>query len=391
MPSAPRESRSLLGAPPRGWALAGWALLPLRAFLGATFAFAGFQKLANPRFFSASSPTSIQSQMLAAARVSPVRGLLVHLLGAAHTLGLVIAFGEVAIGLATLVGLWTRAAALFGALLSATLFLTVSFHAAPYYTGADIVFLFAWLPLVVAGGGSRLSADGAIARRAARRAGAPSPDLVVLPFAQVQQLCGHYRKGSCGARGGRPCEAAPCPVLRGERAPLLARGARDEIDRRTLVLGATSAAALGASTLAAGGVVAYVGDLIAHAGPSSTTPPLNSGTTTTTAPGSTKGPGTLLGPAKDVPVGSAASFTVPTNGDPGIVVQPLPGQFVAYDAVCPHAGCTVGYAASAHLLACPCHGSTFNVETGAVTGGPAPHGLTKLVITESSDGNLYLA
>ncbi len=35
--------------------------------------------------------------------------------------------------------------------LSFSLFLTASFHASPYYTGSDIVFLFAWTPLALAG------------------------------------------------------------------------------------------------------------------------------------------------------------------------------------------------------------------------------------------------
>jgi thiosulfate dehydrogenase [quinone] large subunit len=37
------------------------------------------------------------------------------------------------------------------------LFLTVSFHSSPYYTGADVVFAFAWTPLLLADSGSVLS------------------------------------------------------------------------------------------------------------------------------------------------------------------------------------------------------------------------------------------
>jgi thiosulfate dehydrogenase [quinone] large subunit len=89
-------------------------------------------------------------------------------------------------------------------------------------------------------------------------------------------------------------------------------------------------------------------------------------------------------------VGSAATFTIPSSGDPGIVMQLTKGNFVAYDAVCPHAGCTVSYAPSAKLMVCPCHGSEFQVATGQVISGPAPHGLTPLNIIESQNGNLYL-
>ena len=42
------------------------------------------------------------------------------------------------------------------------------------------------------------------------------------------------------------------------------------------------------------------------------------------------------------------------------------------------------------IIVCPCHGSEFEVSTGDVIVGPAPHGLLKLKIEEGSNGNLYL-
>ena len=59
-----------------------------------------------------------------------------------------IALGELAVGLGVLSGVLTRIAALGGMLLALMLFLTVSYHSDPYYTGADIVFLFAFTPLL---------------------------------------------------------------------------------------------------------------------------------------------------------------------------------------------------------------------------------------------------
>jgi thiosulfate dehydrogenase [quinone] large subunit len=90
-----------------------------------------------------------------------------------------------------------------------------------------------------------------------------------------------------------------------------------------------------------------------------------------------------------VPKGQSATFTIPSSGDPGIVIN-TNSTFYAYDAVCPHAGCTVGWAPQNSLIVCPCHGSEFNVTTGDVINGPAPHGLTKLKVVEESNGNLYL-
>jgi len=63
---------------------------------------------------------------------------------------------------------------------------------------------------------------------------------------------------------------------------------------------------------------------------------------------------------------------------------------VAFDAVCPHAGCTVEYQSSQRLFICPCHGSEFNGRTGSVEVGPAQRGLTPLQVAEGSDGDLYV-
>jgi thiosulfate dehydrogenase [quinone] large subunit len=391
------ERRLPLGAPVRAWNLAEWALLPLRLFLGATFTFAGLQKLANPNFFRSQSPISIQEQLIAASHTSPIHAILIHLISFAKPIGIVISLSEIAIGLGVLLGLWTRIAAIGGMILSFSLFLTVSFHASPYFTGADIVFVFAWMPFIVAGGGTRLSFDALIAKRAATKEGVASPELVAILFATVQKICGNYHDGLCAARQGLACDQAVCPVLLGDRAPLVTRVAIDSVDRRALVVGSAVAASVGAVALIFGGAVADTGKLIGgvkapkDATTQLTVPPNDSSTTTTPGGGSgTPAPsGTLLGSASSVPSGHAASFTIPSSGDPGIVIH-TDNAYFAYDAVCPHAGCTVGYYAANDMIVCPCHGSEFNVMTGDVIEGPAPHGLLKLKITEGSNGNLYL-
>jgi thiosulfate dehydrogenase (quinone) large subunit len=391
------ERRLPFGAPVRAWSLAEWALLPLRLFLGVTFLFAGLQKLANPNFFHSQSPISIQAQLIAASHTSPIHALLIHMISFAKPIGLVIAFAEVAIGLGVLLGLWTRIAAIGGAILSFSLFLTISFHASPYFTGADIVFFFAWLPFIVTGGGTKLSADAWIANRVAKKEGVDSPELVAIPFVTVQKICGNYHEGACAARAGLACDAAVCPVLLGDRAPLATRVSIDSVDRRALVVGGVVAAGVGAAALLFGGAVADTGKMIGgvksakSAETQLTLPTSDSPTTTQPTTGPTTPPpsGTLLGSAKDVPTGHAAAFTIPTSGDPGIVIH-ADGAFYAYDAVCPHAGCTVGYYAANDIIVCPCHGSEFAVTTGDVIDGPAPHGLAKLKIVEGSNGNLYL-
>jgi len=328
----------------------GRALLPLRAFLGFTFCFAGLQKLANPRFFDAADPASIQAQLAGAAHRSPIHALISPLGHVAVPLGVLIAFGELAVGVGTLLGLRARLAAAGGLALSLMLFLTVSFHSAPYYTGADIVFAFAWTPLLLAGSGPVLSLDAAIADKEA--------------------------------------------------------GLGPGASRREVVLGGTVTAAVAVVTLVAGGLVAGLGRLAGGTAGTQEGPSLPSAagpTPASPAPAATARPrhratakpgqappGTAVGPARDVPVGQAASFTDPATGDPSIVIRPSSGRFVAFDAVCPHAGCTIGYDPSAKVIICPCHGSQFNASTGAVEVGPAPTGLKKLGIAEGPNGQLYV-
>jgi thiosulfate dehydrogenase [quinone] large subunit len=343
----------------------GRVLLPLRAFLGFTFCFAGLQKLANPTFLDAADPASIQAQLAGAARRSPVHALISPLTHVAVPLGILIALGELAVGVGTLLGLRARLAAAGGLALSLMLFLTVSFHSAPYYTGADIVFAFAWTPLLLAGSGSVLSLDAAITAWASQQ--------------------------PATARRQRPPSPTAVPETR----------------RREILLRGLATAAVAAASLVVGGLAAGLGRLAGGTtGQGGTTslppaaapsvPATTAGPGDSSAPSTSAGskphtpPGTAIGPAADVPVGQVASFRDPASGDPSIVLHPRAGKFLAFDAVCPHAGCTVGYDPNAQVLLCPCHGSQFSASTGAVEVGPAPVGLKKLTIAEGSDGQLYV-
>lgn len=395
--------------PPRAHALSGWALVPLRAFLGVTFCFAGLQKLANPNFFDANSPSSIQAQLIASIRISPLHELLGHLLRFAVPIGIIIAVAELAVGLGTILGLWTRIAAAGGMVLAFTLFLTVSFHSSPYYTGADIVFVFAWIPLVLAGSGGVLSLDGLIAAQVADEYDHGPPTVVPIRFALVQQVCGHYEDDSCTAKGGRRCDVRGCPFLSADRATrgsTVSKRGLDAVDRRTVVLGGAAAVAAAVVGAVVAGAAAGLGRVVGGAkspekqSVSLSPPRSGAGATpgaapTTTSPQSaatsTPAPrGTPIGLASQVPIGGSGRFTDPKSGDPGLVLQLAKGRFVAYDAVCPHAGCTVGYSPAANLIVCPCHGSEFDPSTGAVVSPPAPHGLSSIPVAVDANGELVV-
>ncbi len=418
MPQPPRQGRTASGSksrnrhwlewdwlrpPPHGQYLAGWVLLPLRMFLGITFVFAGLQKLANPDFFDASRPASIQAQLTGAERLSPIHSMIGPLTHVAVPLGIVIALGELAIGLGTVLGLWSRAAAVGGLLLSFMLFLTVSYHSHPYYTGSDIVFVFAWTPLVIGGAGGVFSTDALLSRRARRQMGAEPVAIVPISFATARRVCGSYEKGFCRALDGGVCSPGPCPFLAQQPAEVR-RIDQQELDRRTFVAQAVAAGAIAGATLVGGAAAAGLGR-VAGSPSGSATPSLggavsSSSTTTSSGRAAVAAPttpttghptGTKVGPARDVPVGGAAAFQDPSSGDPSLVVQPEAGTFLAFDAVCPHAGCTVQYDTTGRRFVCPCHGSEFNGSTGAVEVGPAQSGLTRLTIAEGSDGDLYVS
>ncbi|MEN3584213.1 DoxX family protein [Streptomyces sp. ZYX-F-203] len=127
------------------------ALAPLRLFLGFTFLYAGLDKLTDGAFLRDSGAGSIGDLMRAVRDSSAVPALVD--LGLANPVGFgyAIACGELAVGLATLVGLLARVAALGGALISLSLWLTVSWAADPYYYGNDLPYLICWVPLVLAG------------------------------------------------------------------------------------------------------------------------------------------------------------------------------------------------------------------------------------------------
>ncbi|MFD3971328.1 DoxX family protein [Streptomyces cyaneofuscatus] len=144
-----------------------YALLPLRLFLGVTFVYAGLDKLTDSGFLSATGPGSIGELMNGVRDSSAIPALVDLALKSPEGFGYAIAIGELLVGLGTLVGLWARLAALGGALISLSLWLTVSWQSTPYYYGNDLPYLMAWLPLVLAGA-SMFSVDAFLASRRRR-------------------------------------------------------------------------------------------------------------------------------------------------------------------------------------------------------------------------------
>ncbi len=114
------------------------------------------------------------------------------------------------------------------------------------------------------------------------------------------------------------------------------------VGRRTVI---ASAGGLGVAAAAVG--------VVAACGPSSTP----------TAPSASGGAGAGLTTASgEIPVGSGKIFPEQSI----VVTQPQAGEFKAFSAVCTHRQCLVTKVEAGKIL-CPCHGSQFDISTGAPT------------------------
>ena len=91
--------------------------------------------------------------------------------------------------------------------------------------------------------------------------------------------------------------------------------------------------------------------------------------------------------AESTPAGKAVASVADVESAGSVVVEgpsgPLllaatNGSVVAHTAICTHQGCTV-----AANGGCPCHGSKFNVQTGAVENPPALQPLAEVPVTLS--------
>ncbi|MEO7664904.1 MAG: Rieske 2Fe-2S domain-containing protein [Candidatus Limnocylindrales bacterium] len=334
--------------------------MPLRIFLGGTFTYAGLDKLFSPTFLAAGAPSSIESQLVAFARHSPIGGLVLASMPFAIEIGLAIAITEIAIGLGALSGFGFRLAAAGGLGLSILFWLTASWATRPYYYGPDLPYAAGWLTLALAGPGSW-----------------------VVPAGIDRWI-----------RGLRPMavddlrdRGAPARSRRVAPARIEGRG----LARRTVL----EAAVLGSVALVAAaitlplrrlGVGGDTSDVVGGGAGSPTPSSEPSPEPTASEPGPTIPPGIAIATTAALARTGAAAFTIPFNapaplpaGNPGIVVRLPDGGYAAFDTICPHAGCVVEWAGPDGVLFCPCHGAVFDpTAAGAVLQGPAEQPLTVL-------------
>jgi Rieske Fe-S protein len=180
------------------------------------------------------------------------------------------------------------------------------------------------------------------------------------------------RKTSREDEVGGETSQQPGKADRDERGAPAYRPSIGGVNRRSVLraAGAVAAGGLGATALAACGATTAT---TTEAAP-------RSGGTSSSGSGSAGG---VSVKTADIPVGGGKAF--PDASPPYVVTQPTAGTFKAFDGTCTHQGCPVTQVRNGHIL-CPCHGSMFDLSTGAPTSAsPAKKPLTPKTATVSGD------
>jgi thiosulfate dehydrogenase [quinone] large subunit len=127
-----------------------WPLRILRLWLGVTFLYAGWNKASDRSFFDVSSPRYIGRQLLGFSHGSPIGSLL--RIASRHGLivGWLTILTEMAIGIAILLNVASLPAAIGGAFLSLTLWLSASWNVHPYFLASDPAYFIMWAAYALA-------------------------------------------------------------------------------------------------------------------------------------------------------------------------------------------------------------------------------------------------
>jgi cytochrome b6-f complex iron-sulfur subunit len=92
--------------------------------------------------------------------------------------------------------------------------------------------------------------------------------------------------------------------------------------------------------------------------------------------------GKMSVPRGQLAVGGAHFFQF--RGHPAVLLQPAPGEFAAFSAICTHLGCVVQWLPEKGEFLCPCHAGRFAAD-GRVLGGPPPKPLEPISVALAGD------
>jgi thiosulfate dehydrogenase [quinone] large subunit len=369
---------------------------------------AGVDKLADPQFLDPNAAGYIGTQLSGFAAHSPIKFILTNLaVPNATFFGLVVMLGELAIGLGTLLGLFTRTAAFFGLVLSLMLWLTASWEVTPFFLGSDLPYAMGWLVLLIAGAHPVFSLDGQLQKRQAQNAAPKGVEVVqgwnqplpamannaepvdiarrrFLVMTGALVVAGmatgvawaktwHDENEGSGA-AGNTAATLPNPTTQ----PTAANNAP-----ATAPAAASNPTAAAPTTAAGSATLPAQTTSSASNTPATTTKP--AANTTTAAPAIS---GKVLASISSLAVGDGRKFTTPDTGEPAILIRETDGSVKAFSTTCTHEGCDLTYVKTAQALVCPCHGAQFSAQTGEVTRRPARRPLTSYKVQVDGSGNI---
>ncbi|NWJ45862.1 MAG: Rieske 2Fe-2S domain-containing protein [Chloroflexi bacterium] len=364
------------------------AVLPLRLFLSISFLYAGIDKLFDLDFLNPNASGYIGNQLTGFAQNSPIGGFLTSVAVPNATLfGVMMLAGELAIGLGTLVGLFSRTAAFFGMVISLTLWVSTTWNVTPFFLASDLPYAMGWLVLALAGAHPVWSLDGQIQlwlnerkRQEILKQGKravvhpPNPELV------RTQARRHFLAVAGGTLvAGSLTGVAWFNSVSNRNANSTTQSVPIEtspIITSTPVTNPFANNPQPVTTTAQGQFTA------------TTSTPANA--TKTTAVANTSAPinGKVLGAIASLPVGGSLKFITPDTGDRAIVIHNSNGSVKAFSSICTHEGCEVTYYPNQQYLECPCHGARFDPNTGAVLRRPANRPLKAYNVSVDNSGNI---
>ena len=344
------------------FASVGVAAVILRAFLGGTMLYAGFDKLIlDARFLQTDGVGSIGETLRFFVTAGGPLAPLVEAVGLSQpvAVGAAMAIAQLVVAGSLLTGSWVRSGALLGAAISLTLALTSTWGVSPYYLANDLPYLVGFLALAALGDGgmARVGAPASRGYDPARRAALVSGAGIFAVIAALV-LLDRARLGSL-LSGGSAASGSPSPSPSSATSPSSSPSPSPSPSSEPSATASPSSGSGGTKT------------------------PKPSESATSGGGGGAGG-GTVIDGGKGLGSGQALNFSA---GGTAAVLLRDGGAYRAFERACTHQGTNVDWQSGSGSFYCSNHGARFSA-TGDVLVGPALTPLRPIEVSVAADGSV---
>ena len=345
------------------FASVGVAAVILRAFLGGTMLYAGFDKLIlDARFLQTDGVGSIGETLRFFVTAGGPLAPLVEAVGLSQpvAVGAAMAIAQLVVAGSLLTGSWVRSGALLGAAISLTLALTSTWGVSPYYLANDLPYFVGFLALAALGDGgmARVGAPASRgydpARRAALVSGAGIFAVIVALVLLDRARLGSLLSGGSASNGTPAPSSTPATSPSSDPSATAApsdEGGDDDDDDDDDDGGAKTPKPSESATSGGGGGA---------------------------------GGGTVIDGGKGLGSGQALNFSA---GGTAAVLLKDGSTFRAFERACTHQGTNVDWQSGSGSFYCSNHGARFSA-TGDVLVGPALTPLRPIEVSVAADGSV---